>query len=82
MSVLTPVSCAVRLALTTLSGGEELPRAYIVKAPGQDITPEAVVKYMDAKVSRHKRLTGGVRIVDVIMKNPVSTRFKGTLDRR
>lgn len=61
--------------LTIASDGEELPRAYIVKAPGQDITPDAVVKYMEAKVSKHKHLTGGVKLVDAIMKNPVSLVF-------
>lgn len=54
------------------SDGEEQPRAYIVKAQGKDIQSNDVIKFMESKVSRHKRLTGGVQFVDVIEKNPVS----------
>jgi len=36
------------------------------------MTPEAVAKWIAPKVSRHKRLTGGVKFVDAISKNPVS----------
>ncbi|KAI9723811.1 MAG: hypothetical protein M1828_004061 [Chrysothrix sp. TS-e1954] len=50
--------------------GEELPRAYCVKSPGQDITPEEIIKFMEKKVARHKRLAGGVRLVEAIAKNP------------
>ncbi|KAI9664325.1 MAG: putative NRPS-like protein biosynthetic cluster [Alyxoria varia] len=50
--------------------GEELPRAYVVKAPGKDFSSGEVAKYMESKVAPHKRITGGVQFVDAIAKNP------------
>jgi len=57
--------------------GEENPRAYVVKSAvaGQDVTPEAVAKWVEARVSRHKRLTGGVKFIDAVLKNPVGFSF-------
>lgn len=57
--------------------GGEAPRAYIVN-PQKNLTAEDVVKYIDSKVARHKRLLGGVKFVDAVMKNPVSS-FNPTL---
>ena len=58
-------SCVVGVTIQ----GEEYPRAYVV-ATTKDLKPEDVVKFMESKVSRHKRLTGGVKIVQEIAKNP------------
>lgn len=57
--------------------GEENPRAYVVKSAvaGRDATPEAVAKWVEARVSRHKRLTGGVKFIDAVLKNPVGFSF-------
>ena len=52
--------------------GEEVPRAYLVKSEGARVTESEVAKWMESRVSRHKRLTGGVVFVDVVPKNPVS----------
>lgn len=52
--------------------GEECPRAYIMLKEGQKVTADEVNKYMESRVSRHKRLVGGVVFVDAIPKNPVS----------
>ncbi|KAF5027054.1 hypothetical protein F66182_823 [Fusarium sp. NRRL 66182] len=49
---------------------DEVPRAYIVKKPGSQITEKEVMGWMDAKVARYKRLKGGVAFVDMIPKNP------------
>ncbi len=57
--------------------GEEKPRAYVVlkeDAKGR-ITGGELVKWMDSRVARHKRLTAGVVFVDAIPKNPVSSLF-------
>ena len=61
--------------LTFCSDGEEVPRAYIVKSTGRDVTADAIMRFMEQKVSRDKRLAGGVRFVDSIMKNPVSSKI-------
>ncbi|GME48010.1 putative 4-coumarate--CoA ligase 2 [Neofusicoccum parvum] len=51
--------------------GEELPRAYVVRGEkGSGVTEEEVVRFMDGKVSRTKRLAGGVKFLDSIPKNP------------
>lgn len=51
---------------------DEVPRAYIVKVQGSKLTEEEIVKWMEGRVAKHKRLRGGVRFVDAIPKNPVS----------
>ncbi|KAK2003178.1 AMP-binding enzyme [Colletotrichum falcatum] len=50
--------------------GEEFPRAYIVRTPGTDATGEEIAKWLGERVSKHKRLRGGVTFTDVIPKNP------------
>lgn len=56
-------------------GGEEVPRAYVVKKEGSKVTEEEVANWMAGKVARYKQLKGGVKFVDVIPKNPVSFCF-------
>lgn len=51
---------------------DEVPRAYIVKTTGSQITEQQVVDWLEKRVVRHKRLKGGVVFVDLIPKNPVS----------
>ena len=58
--------------------GEELPRGYIVLKEGQKVSGEEVAKFLETRVSRHKRLLGGVVVVDAIPKNPVSTNINST----
>lgn len=53
-------------------GGEELPRAYVVRREGASVSEGEVAAWLEAKVSRYKRLAGGVVFVDGIPKNPVS----------
>ncbi|KAM0425731.1 hypothetical protein ACHAPT_008979 [Fusarium lateritium] len=50
--------------------GDEVPRAYIVKGQGSQLTEEEIVRWMEERVAKHKRLKGGVRFVDAIPKNP------------
>lgn len=51
--------------------GEECPRAYVVAAPGgAKPDPKEIAQYMQKKVTKHKWLTGGVKICDEIKKNP------------
>lgn len=53
-------------------GGEEVPRAYVVPSAGAKITEAEVATWMEGKVTRYKRLAGGVVFVDEVPKNPVS----------
>jgi 4-coumarate--CoA ligase len=53
-------------------GGEEVPRAYVVKVAGAKSSARDIARWMEDKVARHKRLKGGVAFVDAVPKNPVS----------
>lgn len=51
----------------------EVPRAYIVPAPGvhgSKETADEIITWIQTKVANHKRLRGGVRFVDEIPKSP------------
>ncbi|KAF2822214.1 acetyl-CoA synthetase-like protein [Ophiobolus disseminans] len=53
--------------------GEEWPRAYIVPQSPEKATPEVaegIKAWLAERVSRHKRLEGGIKFVDVVPKNP------------
>ena len=50
--------------------GEEVPRAYAILREGEKGSEKEVQEWLAKRVSRHKRLVGGVRFVDVIPKNP------------
>lgn len=56
------------------SDGEELPKAYIVPQSQDKATPavaENIKKWLAERVSKAKRLEGGVEFIDAIPKNPV-----------
>lgn len=48
----------------------ELPKAFVVKQPGKDITSEEVIKYTAEHVSPHMRLRGGVEFISEVPRNP------------
>lgn len=48
----------------------ELPYAFVVLQPGAKLTTQEVQKFVAKQVSAQKRLSGGVRFVDEIPKNP------------
>ncbi|HZH19362.1 MAG TPA: 4-coumarate--CoA ligase family protein, partial [Geodermatophilus sp.] len=52
--------------------GEELPKAFVVRAAGSTLTPEAVIEYMAGKVAPHKK----IRIVEFIEAVPKSAAGK------
>lgn len=45
-------------------------------SPGSSLTTAEVAEYVNTRVSKVKRLTGGVVLVDTIPKNPVSCTFR------
>lgn len=61
--------------------GDEAPRAYVVVKEGdKGKVNEAEVKdWLAKRVTKYKRLEGGVVFVDVIPKNPVSYPFSSRL---
>jgi acyl-CoA synthetase (AMP-forming)/AMP-acid ligase II len=52
--------------------GEELPKAFVVRAPGSELSDEAVMQYMAAKVAPHKK----IRLVEFIEQVPKSSAGK------
>jgi acyl-CoA synthetase (AMP-forming)/AMP-acid ligase II len=50
----------------------ELPRAYVVAAPGADVArlPANVDKWVAGRVAQHKKLRGGIVVIDEIPKSP------------
>lgn len=46
----------------------ELPTAFIVKQEGSNITEEDIAKFVNERVSNHKRLRGGIRFIANIPK--------------
>jgi 4-coumarate--CoA ligase len=57
------------------SNGDEAPRAYIMPQNADKATPElaeAIKSWLAERVSKHKRLEGGVHFIDAVPKNPVS----------
>ena len=52
--------------------GEEYPRAYVVLQAGKKAEDKEIQEWLAKRVSKHKRLVGGVVFVDAIAKNPVS----------
>ena len=61
-------SCVVGVTIQ----GEEYPRAYVVLQAGQKAEGKEIQEWLAKRVSKHKRLVGGVAFVDAIAKNPVS----------
>ena len=64
-----------RAQLTSNSNGDEAPRAYVVpQTPGKagPQLAEAIKAWLAERVSKHKRLEGGVHFIDAVPKNPVS----------
>ena len=53
-----------------ISQGDEAPRAYVVLVKGEKASAEDIAAFISKRVSPIKRLTGGVRFVDLIPKNP------------
>src|SRR3712207_9474757 len=43
--------------------GEELPKAFVVRAPGSTLTQDAVIEYMAGKVAPHKKIRSEERRV-------------------
>ncbi|KAL2757878.1 hypothetical protein ACRALDRAFT_1040042 [Sodiomyces alcalophilus JCM 7366] len=50
--------------------GEEVPRAYVVPTPGSTASPQEIASWLEGRVARFKRLSGGVAFTDTIPKNP------------
>jgi acyl-CoA synthetase (AMP-forming)/AMP-acid ligase II len=66
------IADAAVIGVKDTESGEELPKAFVVRAAGSELTAEAVIDYMAAKVAPHKK----VRLVEFIEQVPKSSAGK------
>ncbi|MFL6096655.1 MAG: 4-coumarate--CoA ligase family protein, partial [Blastococcus sp.] len=66
------IADAAVIGVPDKESGEELPKAFVVRAPGSELTEEAVMQYMAEKVAPHKK----VRFVEFIDAVPKSAAGK------
>jgi acyl-CoA synthetase (AMP-forming)/AMP-acid ligase II len=66
------IADAAVIGVPDKESGEELPKAFVVRAPGSALTQEAVMDYMAGKVAPHKK----IRIVEFIEVVPKSAAGK------
>ncbi|KAF2110040.1 putative AMP-binding enzyme [Lophiotrema nucula] len=60
---------AAVIGLPTAQGDSELPRAYVIKKPGQEsLGEQEVAKWVEERLAKYKRLEGGVKFVETIPK--------------
>ncbi|CZR58540.1 related to 4-coumarate--CoA ligase [Phialocephala subalpina] len=62
--------------------GEEVPRAYLVRRQGSKVKEREVVEWLAKRVSKHKRLVGGVVFLDAVPKNPSGKILRKVLRER
>ena len=60
----------------------ELPRAYIVRRPGEMVSADDVRHWVQERLARYKWLEGGVRFVDEIPKSATGKMLKRVLRER
>ncbi|OJJ50311.1 hypothetical protein ASPZODRAFT_139618 [Penicilliopsis zonata CBS 506.65] len=63
---------AAVIGVTFPGADSELPRAYVVRRPGEEgakLTAEAIQQYTTPLLARYKSLAGGIKFVDAIPKN-------------
>ena len=46
----------------------EIPRAYVVRKEGSDVSEEDVLAWVKERVAPHNRMRGGVRFTEIIPK--------------
>jgi acyl-CoA synthetase (AMP-forming)/AMP-acid ligase II len=61
--------------------GEELPKAFVVRAPGSELTEEAVMEFMAAKVAPHKKIRF-VEFIDAVPKSAAGKILRKDLKAR
>lgn len=66
------IADAAVIGVPEKDSGEELPKAFVVRAPGSELTEDAVMAYMAEKVAPHKK----IRFVEFIEAVPKSAAGK------
>ncbi|HEY4624442.1 MAG TPA: 4-coumarate--CoA ligase family protein, partial [Blastococcus sp.] len=66
------IADAAVIGVPDKESGEELPKAFVVRTPGSELTEAAVKEFMAAKVAPHKK----IRFVEFIDEVPKSAAGK------
>jgi acyl-coenzyme A synthetase/AMP-(fatty) acid ligase len=66
------IADAAVIGVQDADSGEELPKAFVVRAPGSEITAEAVQAYAAQRLAPHKK----IRLVEFIEQVPKSAAGK------
>ena len=61
--------------------GEELPKAFVVRSPGSELTEDAVIEYMAGKVAPHKKIRF-VEFIDTVPKSAAGKILRKDLKAR
>ncbi|KPI37517.1 putative acyl-coenzyme A synthetase [Cyphellophora attinorum] len=64
------------------SGAGEVPRAYVVKRPGVEVSEDELKRYVKERMAEYKQLRGGVVFVDEIPKNAIGKYLRRELRER
>ncbi|KAJ5170979.1 AMP-dependent synthetase/ligase [Penicillium coprophilum] len=73
---------AAVIGITFLGTDLEYPRAYVVRRPGDEgskLTEAEIQKYVLTRVAKYKALTGGVKFVGAVARNPSGKILKRVL---
>lgn len=52
------------------SQATEVPRAYVVKKPGTEVSAQEIIDFIRQNLASHKQLRGGVVFIDEVPKSP------------
>jgi acyl-CoA synthetase (AMP-forming)/AMP-acid ligase II len=75
------IADAAVIGVPEKESGEELPKAFVVRAPGSELTEEAVMAYMAEKVAPHKKIRF-VEFIDTVPKSAAGKILRKDLKAR
>ncbi|WP_040337634.1 4-coumarate--CoA ligase family protein [Candidatus Blastococcus massiliensis] len=75
------IADAAVIGVPDKESGEELPKAFVVRAPGSELTEEAVMAYMSEKVAPHKKIRF-VEFIDAVPKSSAGKILRKELKAR
>ncbi|MGY1752228.1 4-coumarate--CoA ligase family protein [Blastococcus sp. SYSU D01042] len=75
------IADAAVIGVPDKESGEELPKAFVVRSPGSELTEEAVMAYMAEKVAPHKKIRF-VEFIDVVPKSSAGKILRKDLKAR
>jgi acyl-coenzyme A synthetase/AMP-(fatty) acid ligase len=75
------IADAAVIGVPDKESGEELPKAFVVRTPGSELTEQAVMEFMAAKVAPHKKIRF-VEFIDAVPKSAAGKILRKDLKAR